>query len=210
MAKLRVEQGFFHRTVAPLHLFVAGMLTIPAYLFQDVLVVKVIQSLAFAGLARMAGKRIKWLYFLIMVTSITVFHLLTPVGRIMAEIGRFAITAGALELGLRKGFTIVGLVFLSLGTISRRLQLPGTLGGLIGRLFYYFESIFESKGKVDAKNLIPSLDEILKDLYQPWRNSDDGPKKEEEDPEEALRAVSPGGYIVLGAFVLTNWLLLLV
>ncbi|MFW5729824.1 MAG: hypothetical protein ACOCYG_09170, partial [Spirochaetota bacterium] len=62
------------------HLFIAGGLLIPAYLFQDLLVVRVAQVLLFALLASIAGKKIKWLYFVIMVASITLFNLLTPMG----------------------------------------------------------------------------------------------------------------------------------
>mgnify|MGYP006276527079 CR=1 FL=1 len=205
MSALRREKGFLHRSVGPLALFVTGLLTIPAFLFQDHLLIKIGQALAFAGLAALAGKKIKWLYFIVMVSSITAFHLLTPLGRVLVELGPIRITEGAVRLGLLKGFTIVGLVFLSLGTISRDLTLPGRLGGLIGRLFYYFERILDTKSRVQAKNLIPSLDRILDTLYEPGQVGESS-----HTTPKAHRRTSPVGLAAISMLVLANWALLLV
>jgi heptaprenyl diphosphate synthase len=199
---MRRETGFLHRNVAPIHLFVAGMFVIPAFLFQQHLIVKVGQTLLFAVLAAVAGKRIKWLYFLVMVSTITVFHVLTPLGRVLFEVGPIQVTYGAVRLGLLKGFTIVGLVFISLSTISRDLRLPGTLGGLIGRLFYYFERILDTKNRVSARNLIPSLDNILDDLYEPGQIA--------AEPTPVRRTTAPVGLAAMVAVVAVNWGLLLI
>jgi heptaprenyl diphosphate synthase len=207
MAELRAEKGFLHRAVAPLPLFVFGLLTIPAFLFQEHLPIKVGQALLFAGLASLAGKKIKWLYFVIMVGSITAFHVLTPLGRVLVEFGPIRVTQGALRLGLLKGFTIVGLVFLSLGTISRDLKLPGSLGGLIGRLFYYFERILDTKSRVEAKNLIPSLDRILDDLYAPGQVE---PAAGAPPAGTPVRKTTPAGFAAISGLVVVNWALLLV
>lgn len=206
MAELRAEKGFLHKAVAPLPLFVCGLLTMPAFLFQQHLVVKIGQALLFAGLASLAGKKIKWLYFVIMVGSITAFHILTPLGRVLLELGPIRVTQGALRLGLLKGFTIVGLVFLSLGTISRDLSLPGSLGGLIGRLFYYFERVLDTKSRIEAKDLIPSLDRILDDLYVPGR-VDVGAAA---GADTRKRKTTPAGIVAVSGLVVVNWALLLV
>jgi heptaprenyl diphosphate synthase len=153
------------RHAAPGHLFVAGAVTIVAFLFQGNLVVRVIQVLAFAGLATMAGKRIRWGYFLIMVSSITLFHLITPVGRVLAEFGPIAVTEGALRQGLLKGFAIVGLVFISLFAVRPDLKLPGSFGGLLARLFYHFERVLDTRKRVRARELVASIDGILMELY---------------------------------------------
>ncbi len=149
------------------HLFLAGVVTIVAFLFQGDLRVRIAQVFAFALLATLAGKRIRWGYFVVMVSSITAFHLFAPLGRILLEIGPLAITEGALRQGLQKGFAIVGLVFISLFAVQSNLRLPGTVGGLLGRLFFYFERVLDARGSVRAKALVASIDQILFDVYPP-------------------------------------------
>ena len=155
------------RHTAPGHIFIAGVLTIVAFLFQDDLVVRVAQVMLFALLATLAGKRIRWGYFAIMVGSITFFNVLTPVGRVLVEVGPFAITEGAVRQGLLKGFAIVGLVFISLFAVRSDLQLPGTFGGMLGRLFYYFERVLDTRRRVATSRLVESVDAILMELYPP-------------------------------------------
>jgi heptaprenyl diphosphate synthase len=145
------------------------MLVIPAFLFQPSLAVRAAQVLLFATLARLAGKKIKWLYFVIMVASITFFNLITPIGQVLFNVGPFVVTAGALRSGVLKGITIVGLVFISLFSIRPDLRLPGRLGGLIGRVFYYFEEIIDGKRRIEARRLIGSIDDVLESLFQPGR-----------------------------------------
>ncbi len=186
------------------HLFIAGGLLIPAYLFQDMITIRVAQVLLFAALASLAGKKIKWMYFVVMVSSITFFNLLTPIGRVLVELGPFTITETALNRGLMKGFTIVGLVFISLFSIRPDLQLPGRLGGLVGRVFYYFEQIMEGKGRIEAKRLIPSIDEVLTGLFRP-----DG-EGEPERPMFTPTRTSGWGVTFVAALLLLNWGLLLV
>ncbi len=155
--------------LSAIHLFFAGMGTLPAFLFQERLDIRILQVMLFAFLVSRAGKRIQWLYFLLMLGSITVFHLLSPWGEVLFRIGPLRITLGALEQGLTKGFTIVGLVFVSLFTIRSDLRLPGRLGGLIGKVFYYYERILEGRGGVDPTRLIASLDGILSSSICPER-----------------------------------------
>lgn len=167
MAKIQKADSFLSRNVAAVHLFVGATLVLPAYLFQQNLLVRMVQVLLFAWLATVNGKRIKWNYFVIMVTSITFFHTLNPFGEVLFSMGPYTMTRGALRGGLFRGVTIVGLVFLSLFSIRPDLKLPGKLGGLLGQVFYYFERVFEGKKKIRVKAIIESLDEILWDLFIP-------------------------------------------
>lgn len=167
MARRRRRPNRLARHTAPMHVFLTGALVIVAFLFQGNLAVRAVQVLFFAGLAVLAGKRIRWGYFVIMVSSITFFNLLTPVGRVLFEIGPLPVTAGALEQGLLKGLAIVGLVFISLFAVRPDLQLPGTLGGVLGRLFFYFERVLDTRKRVSARRLVASVDEILLELYPP-------------------------------------------
>lgn len=199
----RSKDNFFTRNTNPLHLFVTSALILPAYLFQDELVIRIAQVLVFAVLSTVAGKKIKWMYFVIMVSSITFFNLLTPMGRVLVSVGPVTITGGALRNGVMKGFTIVGLVFISLFSIRPDLRLPGRLGGLLVRLFYYFERIVETKRqKLEARRIIGSIDDILDSLYQPG--------KPQEPPVGEAAGTTGLGVAFMGVAIAGNWALLLV
>lgn len=182
-------------------LFFTGLLALPAYLLQPSLAVRVVQVLVFAALAHLAGKRIMWIYFVVMVASITFFNLLTPFGRVLVSIGPLPITEGALRGGLMKGFTVVGLVFISLFSIRPDLRLPGRLGGLVARVFFYFERIIEGKKRIEPRRLISSIDDILEELYTPGDTRD----------AVSMNAVSTTmiGYALMVAIPAANWLVLL-
>ena len=145
----------------PLHLFVAGVLVIVCFLLQQNLVVRIAQVALFALLAVAAGKRIRWGYFVIMVVSITVFNLLTPVGEVLLRLGPLAVTRGALEQGLMKAFAIPGLVFISLFAVRPDLRLPGRLGGLVARLFFYFEHVLEERKQIRVRRFVETVDDLL-------------------------------------------------
>jgi hypothetical protein len=66
-----------------------------------------------------------------------------PSGEVLFTLGSFPITAGALQWGLIKTTTLLGLIYLSQFAIHPGLQLPGVLGGIIGKTFFYFERIQE-------------------------------------------------------------------
>jgi hypothetical protein len=163
----RIEIAFFRKNFTPLHLFLLGLFLIPAFMFHAGLPVKVSQVLLFALLAVLAGKRVKYLYFLMLIGSITAFNLLSPWGAVLFSLGPFVVTEGALEGGLLKGFTIAGLVFISLFSIRPELKIPGRLGSLLAKMFLYFERVLEGKKKVEPRRFIESVDEILTGLYKP-------------------------------------------
>ena len=145
--------------------FVCGIVSIVAFLFQSSIVVRAAQVLVFAMLATYAGKRIRWGYFVMIVSSITVFNLLTPLGRVLLEVGPVTITSGALEQGVFKGLAIAGLVFISLFAVRPDLKLPGSFGGLVARVFYYFEIVLESRQRIRATALVSSIDDALLEIY---------------------------------------------
>ena len=202
MASRRRPSNRLKKHLSASHLFAVGALVLPAYLFQPVLTLRIVQVLLFAGLAHLAGKRIMWIYFAITVASIAFFNLLTPFGRVLFTVGPLAVTRGALESGLMKGFTIVGLVFISLFSVRPDLRLPGRLGGLVARVFYYFERIIEGKKRIQARRLIASIDEVLEELYLP------GVSAEEPGSEPGVTTIA--GYGLTAAVLGVNWGLLLV
>ncbi len=160
---------YLGKFLAPSFRFWAGLSLIPPYFMIDSLQAKFLLVLLFALVAKLAGKKIRFMYFFFLITSITFFHLLTPMGRILAVIGPLKITGGALSTGIAKGLTLCGLVFLSLFSVTPSLKLPGKLGGLLARMFYYFEEILDGRKKISATNFIGSLDKVLMELFPPER-----------------------------------------
>jgi len=201
------------RRIHPVVRFWTGLTLIPGYFLIDSLLFKILLVMLFALTAFLAGKRIRYFYFLMMTLSITFFHLLTPVGRILWEAGPLKITLGALHTGLLKGVTLSGLVFISLFSVTPSLRLPGKLGGLLARMFYYFEEILDGRKNISAGNFIGSLDRVLMEIFPP-----DGPgcgAGEESAPAGDAVARS-GGWIppslyvlILEAAVWGTWLHLL-
>ena len=186
----------------PLHLFVTGVVLIACFLFQQNLPVRIGQVAVFAGLAILAGKRIRWGYFLIMVGSITVFNLLTPVGEVLLRAGPIVVTRGALRQGLMKGFAIPGLVFISLFAVAPDLRLPGRIGGMTARLFYYFELLLEGRKRIELKNFVSSVDNLLLDLLSTTAELDDreaaspGVSAENDHPMQPRRRSTPAGSVL--------------
>jgi hypothetical protein len=53
--------------------------------------------------------------------------------------------------------------------VRPELELPGRLGGLLGRTFYYFDLIIEGKSRLSRKNFLVSLDNLLMERFDPNR-----------------------------------------
>ena len=191
--------------------FWAAMAALPPYFLIRGLAYKAALTALFAVLAVGAGKRIRWGYFLILIASIAFFHLLAPMGRVLAEIGPLTVTAGALESGVTRGVSLVGMVFLSVAAVRPELELPGRLGGLLGRTFYHFEAILEGRGAIDRKDFFGSLDRLLMERLNP--NADAagpaGAGGEEHAPGTAparTEAASPvRGWPLAAAFAASVW-----
>jgi hypothetical protein len=148
-----------------------------------------VQVAAFAGMAVLAGKRIRWAYFVVMVVTITLFNVLSPVGEVLLRAGPFAVTRGALRQGLMKGFAIPGLVFISLFAVAPELRLPGRLGGLTARLFFYFEQLLEGRKRIRLRGFIASIDDLLTELFD-----DHVVDREESTPEGESAEHSPAAH----------------
>ena len=141
---LRRQHPWMLGNVSASLLFWGGLMALPAYLLQGDLAIRLAQVVLFGALARVAGKRLQWVYFLSIMVTITVFHVIVPSGAVLAEIGGFRITLGALRTGVFKALTIVGMVFISLVSVRADLRLPGTLGSLAGKIFWSFERMWST------------------------------------------------------------------
>lgn len=147
--------------INPLVRFLTGLLVIPPLLFSDDLTKRLILFIFFVLLNYLLGKGFKYIYFLILISSITLFNALNPMGRILFQIGSFKITEDALKAGFIKALGFASLILISQFSVSKNLRLPGKLGGLISRAFYFMEKLLAAEIKIDPSSFFTSLDKAL-------------------------------------------------
>jgi hypothetical protein len=139
----------------------AGLLLIPPLVFQRSALLMFIQALLLIGFSLLRGRRFRIFPNVAILSGVTLANLFTPVGAVLFRIGRFPVTAHALEQGLIRGFLFIGLVYLSRSTVSGVISFPGRGGKLLSRTLFFFESIMDSdmpeKEKKEKKGLIDTL-----------------------------------------------------
>ena len=160
-----VKTDYIERIISPGKRFFIGMILMLVFLFFESLLLRSAMTVLFLLLTVLAGKKILWKNYILLIFFITFFNLLTPWGEVLFSLGPLDITKGALISGLLKGTTFTGLILISLTSIKKGLIIPGKLGGLIGKVFFYFERIFEQKHRLKRHDLIGTLDEILMDTF---------------------------------------------
>jgi len=127
--------------VSPVFRLVTGLCMIPPFLLQTNIPLKLVHILFFALASVSLGKRIRILPGVMIAAAVTGAQLLTPIGEVIAYIGSFPVTSGALQQGFVRALNLVGLVYVSRYTVSSDLPIPGKLGMLLYRVFYYFEEL---------------------------------------------------------------------
>lgn len=144
--------------------FTAGLISMVLYIFVDDPLLRIIQVVILGVLCSLSGKRLLYGYFLFMMASVTFFNILVPQGRVLFQIGSFAVTQGALMTGIYRGSTIIGLVFISLFSIRRDLYIPGRFGTLVGLTLRYFEHIYDFRRGLKLSALAQRADQVLYEL----------------------------------------------
>ncbi len=201
---------WFERHVASTHLFLSGLVVMPSFVLQRSLLLKSLCIFLYAVLCFFLRRRTKPVLSVIrsaiLVICITLAHLLTPAGRILARVGGFPITSLALESGLYRGLTLAGLFYISSFYVRRDIRLPGIIGMLLGRIFYYFNLLVsrspldrQSPIEFDPRKPIESIDRILVETY--------GHRQKEDSPDPRT---SIGGYCMLSLLVVLGWSLIFI
>jgi uncharacterized membrane protein len=150
------------------------ILVLPAFLLQDSLLIRSIQTVFWLIFALMAGKRIQFLYYVSLILAITLFSLINPAGLVLVRFGSFSITEGALFGGLFKSCGLVGMIFMSLALVRPGLRLPGVLGGIMGSLLYGWEYLLSRKREEKEETLMQLIDRSLLGLEQDLRAQNSG------------------------------------
>ncbi|MCL2764034.1 MAG: hypothetical protein FWD40_01985 [Treponema sp.] len=177
-------------------LFIAGLLIMPALLFNPGTEYRLVQFLFFWFLAWLCGKKTNPVITVLIIAFIVIFNLLIPYGRVLFSVGAFKITSGALTAGIHRAITLAALVMLSKVFVRQDLKLPGAFGELLGESLRMFSVIINKKYKISGKNLVAEIDSLLLELSG------------EEYLQEAVKEqkTKPAGYAILLAALILSWL----
>lgn len=178
-------------------LFAAGALLLPAFLFQQDPLVRSLQILLFLGLSAAAGRRIRIIQILVVGVGIVAFNLVIPTGRVLLTVLGLPLTEVALRSGLLKATAVIGMIAISQFALRPDLEIPGRLGGLIARSLFYFQLIMSRRSRIDRKNLIGSIDDLLLDLQ--------GSAGTGNMAGARIGRTTPAGALALLALLAANW-----
>jgi uncharacterized membrane protein len=194
-----VDAGYLDKTDPRL---VTGLVILPAFLLQPSLAATAALAIIAVIAAVSVGRKIRIVPNLLVLVSVTLANLLQVNGLVLATIGGFQVTAGALAIGLKKALTLIGLIYLSQFMVSRRPRLPGLFGYIVSLQLYYFEQITEKWRSMKRGGLIARLDTLL------YRLEETGTEKASNTT--GTRESAPGRTKVwLVLFVIISWLLLI-
>ena len=214
MAASREGDAWILREVSPSFLFFFGLLLAPALWLQGRLAWKAAQALLFFALAVWARPRGWWragLASLVFLAATVAVNLAVPLGRVLWQVGPWRITQGALESGLAKGLTLVGLVYLSRFSVRPDLRLPGAAGRYVARTLFYLNRLLELRRTLSLSRLADSLDGALEKLWAQSPARKPAPAARQPAARAAARARfhSCAAFAVLGAVVIVNYGILL-
>ncbi|HKK64385.1 MAG TPA: hypothetical protein VJ967_00925, partial [Clostridia bacterium] len=185
--------------VTPLVRLITGLLMIPPFILQPQIAFKGAHILLFGLASLYLGKRVRIIPGVMIAAAVTGAQLLTPLGEVLTYIGSFPITAGALQQGLLRGLNLVGLVYLSRYAVSPGLPIPGKLGALLYRVFYYFEELTAYRVVRDKsigfwgniKQALMGIDGFLLELSLPAAGASEGRGAKQAMPGGSTHLILP-------------------
>lgn len=145
--------------------FCAALVIMLVFLFIHNVRIMAALTVVFYIAARIRRRRVRILPSLIILVTVTVAALLSPAGRVLVRLGSFPITLGALETGLSRALTLVGMVFLSQYATSGEIKLPGAAGALLESVFNWFSALSAKKLSFKKGAVIKTLDTHLYGIY---------------------------------------------
>ncbi len=146
-------------------LFATGAALLPAFLFQQDIVLRAVLFAVFLALNAASGRPVRPIPYLAVAAGIIVCNLFIPTGRVLIAPLGLPVTEVALKSGLSKATAMVGLIALSRFSIRSELRFPGRIGGLLGASLAYFERIMAERHAIDRRDLIGSIDRILLSIH---------------------------------------------
>ena len=192
------RQKTYEKLFSAKALCIAGLIIMPAFLFNPFTLFRIILFLFFWFLAWLCGKKNNPIITITVILCIVAFNLIVPHGQVLFAIGGFRITSGALLLGIQRAVTLAGLIMLSRITIRHDLKIPGLFGELIGESFRLFSILMNKKQRITRKNFISDIDQMMVEL-----SSDSG----EAPVPGAVPAARTkfAGFLIIAVVVLLSW-----
>ncbi|GHU78200.1 hypothetical protein FACS189462_2240 [Spirochaetia bacterium] len=202
------RQEYYWRFFSGRALCVAGLLIMPALLFNPDTISRIVQFFFFWFLTWLAGKKNNPLITILVILGIVAFNLLVPYGKVIFSLGIFKITAGALLAGLHRGVTLEALIMLSRVSIRQDLRLPGFFGELVGESFGIFSQITERKHIIDRKNIAVSIDKLMIELSEippPLQGEKKQTSFVTQNSSAVQNSCTAAGIIILVFAVILSW-----
>ena len=176
----------FFEKINPNLVFICTLLCFPSFLFLQRLDFIFYELIAFIFLTLIKRGKVKILPSIIMILGITFFAIFSPNGKIITSVNgnpiylfnKFPVTSGAIATGLRKGFVLAGMVFLSQFAISTKMKLPGKIGIFMNSMFYTFGTLTEKKISFKLGHIIESIDTRLIEIWENQNNKTEIDKEE--------------------------------
>jgi heptaprenyl diphosphate synthase len=202
--RLKRRQAY-ERLFSARSLCIAGLLMMPAMLFNPSPLLRLVQFLFFWLLSWLSGAKNNPLVTIFIILCVTAFNLIVPYGRVLYTIGVFKITSGALIAGIQRAVTLEGFIMLSRFSVRRDIHIPGRFGALVGESLRIFALILDRKRQITRKNIIANIDRLMIEL------SGDNPGGRGEASQTGSPAVlafhtGPVGLVILAAAIILAWL----
>jgi energy-coupling factor transporter transmembrane protein EcfT len=189
-------QRILYQHISPELLFLMGILSMPPFLFSESLEARAFLTCFYLLCAHTSGKRLKLAPNLLAFILVTATNLVTPLGKILFQLGHFPVTLGALQLGIRKALTLIGMIALARFTLRTNLQVPGRFGSILSLMFFYFEKITERKFSLRKGHLLEDIQALIQNVY----------REGEHIPSPQARILtSRTGYLFLLCFLAVSW-----
>jgi heptaprenyl diphosphate synthase len=201
LRRKEVYEGLFSARA----LCVAGLLIMPALLFNPITAFRVVQFFFFWFLAWLAGKKNNPFITILIILGITAFNLIVPYGQVLFSIGKFKITLSALLAGIHRAVTLEGLIMLSRVSVRSDLRFPGAFGELVGESFRIFALVVDSKHRITRKNLIGDIDQLMIDLSGEVLEDAAATSGVANQPVPAVQTKT-AGFIIIAAVTILAWL----
>ncbi|MDR0709653.1 MAG: hypothetical protein LBF77_06275 [Spirochaetaceae bacterium] len=181
-------------------LFAAAIIVMPALLFNPNTWTRILQFFFFWFLAWLSGRKNNPFITVLTILVIVFFNLLVPYGKVIASLGPFRITIGALLAGIHRAVTLEALIMLSRAAIRPYLRFPGVFGEILGESFRIFGQIMERGIAVKDGGVAAGIDRLMLEL------SAELSSKAAPGVSADRKTISPPALVCLVLTVLLSWL----
>ncbi|MDR1317759.1 MAG: Gx transporter family protein, partial [Spirochaetales bacterium] len=147
-------------------IFLCGLVSVFPFIYTGPLAAKALLAVLYMALAGFSGRKIRILPNAVLLLTVTALHCLRPFGKVIFMLGSWPLTEGALETGLLRSLTLIGLVYLSRLTVRPQLRFPGRAGGIFSAMLRDFERITGCGLRIRRKDFWADLDRLFAAVYE--------------------------------------------